>query len=125
MINETLLYIGSTIIILWGIAHLIPTKAIVKGFGEISADNKKILAMESIAEGLTLIFLGVLPLLVTNLADSQSREAVIVYLACGIMLLVMAILTLATGARTAGIPYKICPAVKTVVAVLYILGSII
>ena len=123
--NEILLYIGSAIIILWGIAHLIPTKAIIRGFGEISADNKKILAMEVISEGLTLIFLGVLPLLVTILADSQNQTAHIVYMVCGIMLLVMAVVTLLTGARTPTIWYKICPAVKTVVAILFILGSVL
>ena len=41
--NEILLYIGSAIIILWGIAHLIPTRAIVDGFGDISEENKKII----------------------------------------------------------------------------------
>jgi hypothetical protein len=125
MINETLLYIGSALIIIWGIAHLIPTRAIVSGFGEISEDNKKIIAMESIAEGLTLIFLGVLPLLVTILSDSTSQTGDIVYLACAAVLLIMAVLTLFTGARTSLIPYKICPAIKTVVAVLYILGSVL
>lgn len=40
--NETLLYIGSIVIILWGIAHVIPTKAIVNGFGEISEDNRSV-----------------------------------------------------------------------------------
>jgi hypothetical protein len=123
--NETLIYIGSVIIIIWGIAHLIPTKAIVRGFGEISADNKKILAMESIAEGLTLIFLGVLTLLVTILADPQSKADNIVYLTSAVMLLVMAALTLFTAARTSLLPYKICPAVKTAVAVLFILGSVL
>lgn len=123
--NEALLYIGAGIIIIWGIAHLVPTRAIVKGFGEISDDNKKILAMESIAEGLTLIFLGVLPLLVTALSDSQSYTAHIVYLTCAVMLLVMAILTLVTGSRTALLPYKICPVVKTVVAIFFILGSVL
>ena len=125
MINDILLYIGSGVIIVWGIAHLIPTKAIVRGFGAISEDNKRILAMESIAEGLTLCFLGVLVLLVTSLAGSQSQTAFIVYLACAVMLLVMAILTSLTGARTSILPYKICPAVKTVVAVLFILGSLL
>jgi hypothetical protein len=123
--NETLIYIGSVIIIIWGIAHLIPTKAIVRGFGEISVDNKKILAMESIAEGLTLIFLGVLTLLVTILADPQSTAANIIYLASAVMLLVMAALTLFTAARTPTIWYKICPAVKTAVAILFILGSVL
>ena len=120
--NTMLLYVGSALIILWGIAHLIPTGAIVKGFGEISEDNKKILMMESIAEGITLCFLGVLVLLVTILSGSRDGTAVIVVLACAVMLLVMAVLTLLTGARTALLPYKFCPAVKTLVAVLFILG---
>ena len=125
MVNEVLLYIGSGIIILWGIAHIIPTKSIVGGFGAISEDNKKIITMESIAEGLTLCFIGVLVLLVTLLAGSQSQAAFIVYLACAVMLLVMAILTLLTGARTSILPYKICPVVKTIVAVLFLLGSLL
>jgi hypothetical protein len=123
--NETLIFIGAGIIILWGIAHIIPIKNIVSGFGEISADNKKILAMETIAEGVTLIFLGVLPILVTTLGDSQSRTAHVVYINSAVMLLVMAMLTLFTGARTPTVWYKICPAVKTLVAVLFILGSTI
>ena len=121
--NETLLYIGSIVIILWGIAHIIPTKAIVNGFGEISEDNRKVLTMELIAEGLTLIFLGVLPLLVTLSVGVQDRTAGIVYLACAVMLLVMAVLTGMTGARTPTIWYKLCPAIKTVVAVLFILSG--
>ena len=123
--NETLLYIGSIVIILWGIAHIIPTKAIVNGFGEISEDNRKVLTMELIAEGLTLIFLGVLPLLVTLSVGVQDRTAGIVYLACAVMLLVMAVLTGMTGARTPTIWYKLCPAIKTVVAVLFILSGIL
>ncbi|MFC2019352.1 hypothetical protein ACFLU4_05295 [Chloroflexota bacterium] len=123
--NETLLYIGSIVIILWGIAHIIPTKVIVNGFGEIAEDNRKVLTMELIAEGLTLIFLGALPLLVTLLVGVQDRTAGIVYIACAVMLIVMAILTSITGARTSTIWYKLCPAVKTVVAVLFILSRIL
>jgi hypothetical protein len=123
--NDILIIVGSAVIILWGIAHLIPTRNIVNGFGAISPDNQKIIAMESMAEGLTLIFLGVLPLLVTILADEPSQVANTVYLACALMLLVMAGLTLSTGARTPAIWYKICPAVKTVTAVLFILGYVL
>ena len=123
MLNETLVYIGSSIIIAWGIAHLVPTGQIIKGFGNISEDSKKILAMELLAEGFTLIFLGVLPLVFTILSGPQGKPADIVYLATASMLLLMAVLTLFTGARTPDIPYKICPLIKTAVAVLFILGS--
>ena len=114
MLNDILLYIGSIVIILWGVAHIIPTKSIVSGFGQISDDNKKIITMESIAEGITLCFIGILVLLITSLAGSQSKAAVIVYLSCAVMLLVMAILTTVTGARTSILPSKICPVVKTI-----------
>ena len=124
MPNDILIYAGSAIIILWGVAHIIPTKNIVNGFGNISADNKKIIVMESVAEGLTLIFLGALPLLIT-LSGRAGETADLVYLACAGMLLVMAALTLFTGARTPTIWYKICPAVKTAVAVLFILGAVV
>jgi len=123
MANEILVYIGSSIIMLWGITHIIPTRQIVKGFGEISEDNKKVLTMEVIAEGLALVFLGVLPLIVTALGDSQSLTAKIVYVADGVILLAMALLTLATGARTPTIWYKVCPVVKTAAAILFIFGG--
>ncbi len=124
MVNEILLYVGAGIITLWGIAHIIPTKAIISGFGAISEDNRKIITMESMAEGLILVFIGVLVLLVTSLADHRSQAAFIVYLACAVMLIVMAIMTALTGARTSILPYKICPVVKTIVAILFILGSV-
>jgi energy-converting hydrogenase Eha subunit E len=123
--NETLIYCGAWIIILWGIAHIIPTRTIVKSFGAISDDNKKILTMEIISEGLTLIFLGMLPLVLTLYVDSVGTPARIVYLSEGGMLLAMALVTLFTGARTPTIWYKICPVVKIVVAVLYILGAVL
>ena len=122
MINDVLLYIGSGIIILWGLAHIIQTKAIVDGFGAISEDNRRIITMELIAEGLTLIFLGVLVILVTSLAGSESYTADIVYLTCAVMLIIMALLTQMTGARVSTIWYKICPYVKTIVAILFLLG---
>ena len=120
--NEILLYVGSALIILWGMAHIIPTKSVVNGFGAISDDNKRIITMEWIAEGLTLCFIGILVLLATISGGSGSQVAFIIYLASAVMLFIMAILTLLTGARTSIVPIKICPAVKTVVAVLFILA---
>jgi hypothetical protein len=53
MTASILLYIGSVIIILWGVAHIIPTKSVVAGFGSLSIDNFRIITMEWVAEGLT------------------------------------------------------------------------
>ena len=46
MTNQILLYIGSVLPMLWGISHLFPTKNVVKGFGDISLDNQRIITME-------------------------------------------------------------------------------
>ena len=64
-------------------------------------------------------------ILVTNLGGYPSPVANIVYLACGVMLLVMALMTAMTGARTPMLLYKICPLVKTAVVILFILGSVL
>lgn len=123
MIGEMMLYAGAVIIILWGVAHLIPTKLVVAGFGDISADNKQIITMEWVAEGLTLCFIGGLVLLLVVWVGTGNSVAVIVDRASAVMLLVMAGWTLVTGARTAIVPIKICPIVKTVVALLFFFGS--
>lgn len=123
MVNDILLYIGSAVIIVWGIAHIAPTKGVVAGFGDISADNLRIITMEWIAEGLTLCFIGVLVLLTTLLGWSQNHIAIIVYRTSAGMLVVLAVLSQLTGARTAILPMKLCPYVKTAVAILFFLGS--
>ena len=106
---DILLYIGSAIIFIWGIAHIIPTKSVVKGFGEISEDNTRIITMEWAAEGITLCFIGLLVLLVTAIVGSQNPVSDLVYRVSAGMLVVMAIWTSLTGARTSVIPIKICP----------------
>lgn len=118
---NALLYTGSAIIILWGIAHIVPVRGVVKGFGAISEDNRRIITMEWLAEGLTLIFIGVLVLLVSPQASAGNGAARWVVMASAGMLLVMAVLTQMTGARTKVVWIKICPWVKTLVAVLFFL----
>ncbi len=123
MRGELASYAGSIIILLWGIAHILPTRIVVAGFEPLSPDNRLILTMEWVGEGLALVFIGVLGLLVTALVEPGATGAVVTYRACAGMLLVMAAWTAVTGARTAVVFFKICPVVKTVGAGLFILGS--
>ena len=58
MVNQILLYLGAAIPLLWGVAHMFPTKSVVKGFGDTSLDNQRIITMEWIIEGVALIFIG-------------------------------------------------------------------
>lgn len=81
--------------------------------------------MEWIAEGLTLVFIGMLVLLITVLNGSQTPASINVFRISAAMLLVMALLTLFTGARTSIVPVKICPVVKTGVAILFLLASLL
>ena len=125
MANDILLYIGSTAIILWGITHIIFTKGVVSGFDPISKDNKLVITMEWIAEGLTLIFIGLLVLLITVLEGTDNSVSIFVYRASAVMLIVMAVLSLFTGARISFIPYKLCPPIFTIAAILFIAGSVL
>jgi hypothetical protein len=125
MINTILLLTGSFLIVIWGIAHLFPTKSVVKGFGDISEDNRNIIRMEWINEGLTLIFTGTLVALVTVFGDNESITGLIVYLASSCLLFSMAVLSLFTGFKVHFLPYKLCPVIFSVSGVLILLGSIL
>lgn len=72
MIDYILLYVGSFIVAFWGIAHIFPTKPVVQDFGDISQDNKRIITMEWVVEGINLIFVGFLVALVTVIAGADN-----------------------------------------------------
>ena len=78
MAGQILLYIGSALTVIWGIAHLFPTRSVVQDFGDISTDNKRIITMEWIIEGIFLIFIGVLVCAVT-IVDPTSVVSKVVY----------------------------------------------
>ncbi|MDH3688733.1 MAG: hypothetical protein OEU36_04540 [Gammaproteobacteria bacterium] len=120
MLKEILLYTGSAAIVFWGVAHIVvPTKSIVRGFGPLSENNKRILIMEWIMEGLALCFIGLLVSIITLLQGADDPTATIVYRASSLMLVVMAGVSLFTGARTSITPMKMCPPIFGGVAILF------
>ncbi len=125
MLNNVLLYAGSLIIFAWGVAHIIPTPNVVAGYGPLSEDNRRMITMEWVAEGLSLSFIGVLAALVTLLGGAANPVSKLVYEACAVMALVMGGWTFAIGWKTTVLPIKMCPFVLAVVAVLFFLGSIL
>jgi len=118
-----LLSIAAIIISLWGIGHFIPTRNIVDGFGELSQDNRRILVMVWTAEGLTLIFIGILIGSVAFWGNDVETFRLVLRLCTG-MLLAMAALSILTGARTAILPMRLCPVVKVIVATLVLIGTL-
>ena len=123
MSGTILVYSGSIIILIWGAAHLFPTRNIVRGFGSISDDNRRILTMEWLAEGVAMIYMGILTILVTAIAGRVAAASTVVYLATASALVVMAILGWLTYARTPIIPMKLCPWIQSLSALLLLAGA--
>lgn len=123
MIDTILLAIGAISVLVWGIAHLFPTASVVRDFGDISIDNRRIITMEWVTEGVALIFIGVLVLLVTFFGNKESSTANIVYAVSSSALFAMAILSLFTGARIKFLAFRLCPVIFSISAILIQLGA--
>jgi len=123
MLPQILLYAASVLTALWGLAHLFPTKSVVRGFGEISPDNRHIIAMEWILEGVALIWVGVLVAAVTRI-DVTSAVSRTVYLVCAAGLLIFAGISLFTGFKVKFLPFRLCPLIFTTASVLILFGGV-
>ena len=121
MLNELLLYLGSALPLLWGAAHLFATKSVVKGFGDISLDNRRIITMEWIVEGVALIFIGVLTASVTY-ADRASVVSTVVYWLSFGVLNMLSVVSLFTGFRVSFVLFKLCPFIFNTSSILIMLG---
>lgn len=121
MDSSTLLYIGSFLPFVWGVSHLFPTRNVVKGFGDISSDNRYIITMEWIIEGVALIFIGVLVALVTYV-DKNSVVSQTVYWASFAVLNVLSLVSLFMGFKVSFLPFKLCPFIFTGSSILIVLG---
>ena len=121
MIGQILLYTSGVLTIIWGTAHLFPTKSVVQGFGNISQDNKNIITMEWLVEGVALIFIGILIVFITSI-DPKTIISAVTYFSTAIFLLIMAIISFFTGFKVNFLPYKLCPVIFTFSALLIIIG---
>ena len=124
MINLVLLYLGAALTALWGIAHLFPTGSVVKGFGAISTDNQRIITMEWIVEGVSLIFIGALIATVTFI-DPVTAVSKAVFMLSVIGLFVLATVSLFTGFKVNFLPFKLCPFIFTASALLILIGGVL
>jgi hypothetical protein len=124
MVNNVLLYSGSLLPFFWGVSHLFPTRNVVKGFGDISLDNKRIITMEWIIEGLTLIFIGAVVASVTYI-DYTNVISKTIYWISFIMLNMLSLISLFTGFKISFLPFKLCPVIFTSSSILILLGCYI
>ena len=124
MVNQILLYVGSAFLLFWGVAHLFPTRSVVKGFGDISIDNERIITMEWIIEGVSLIFIAVIVAAVTSI-DHTSAISRTIYWISFVMLNTLSVISLLTGFKVSLVPFKLCPVIFTTASILILLGSYI
>ena len=124
MINQVLIFIGAGFVGLWGIAHLFPTKNVVAGFGDVTEDNKNVITMEWIIEGVALIFLGVLVMTVTILDRTSAVSQAVYWLTFGI-LNILSVISLFTGFKVDFITYKLCPVMFSGGSILILLGILL
>ena len=121
--SSLLLYLGAALVAVWGVAHLVPTRNVVAGFGEISQDNRHIITMEWIVEGVAFIFIGVLVAVVTAI-DPVADVSRMVYLLVWAVLIALALVALFTGFKVRFLPFRLCPLVLGVSAVLVLAGAV-
>ena len=121
MINSIILYISAAMLIFWGIAHLVPTHSVVKNFGHVSMDNKRIITMEWIIEGVFLIFIGSIIAVITYF-DHKNDVSIVIYLICFVALNILALVSLFTGFKIRFLPFRLCPFIFLTSAFLIIVA---
>ena len=117
-----LAYIAAVLVALWGIAHAIPTGRVVAGFEPTAVDNHRIILQEWLAEAFTMWGAAAIIIAATALAAGEGVTNW-VYRIVALLLLVLALLTALTGARTGVIWFKLCPVLLTSAAVLLVIAS--
>lgn len=121
---DVLAYVAAAMIALWGVAHTVPTRRVVAGFGPISVDNRRVLVQEWLAEAVTMWSVAGLVVVVTAVGGGSDVTRWVYRVVAGV-LAVLGGVTAATGARTPVGWFKVCPALLTVSAALLVLASLL
>lgn len=120
--GEILVYIAAAITAAWGIAHLWATRGVVAGFGAISDDNRRIITMEWIVEGVAFLAIAAF----VSVAAAVAHDAAVtigVYAVAVATLIALALVSAFTGARIAFLPFRLCPFVLCTAAALIACGA--
>jgi hypothetical protein len=124
-VREAIAVVAAAVVALWGVAHAIPTKSVVAGFGAISTDNRWIITQEWLAEALTMWFIAAVVIVATLLGEPENAATEWIYRASAAALLAVGTLTALTGARTGVIWFKICPVLLSATAAALLVASFI
>jgi len=119
-----LAYIAGAVVAVWGLAHAVPTRQVLAGFGPITADNRRIILQEWLAEAFTMWGTAAVVIVVTAVSGPDTGARAWVYRTAALLLIALATLTAVTGARTPVVWFKICPVLLTGSAVLLLIASV-
>ena len=120
-----LAYLAGAIVAVWGVAHAVPTRQVLAGFAPITADNRRIVAQEWLAEAFTMWGIAALVIVVTAVGGTDAAARAWAYRVAAGLLVALGTLTALTGARTPVVWFKICPLLLGGSAVLLVAASLL
>ena len=123
MAQEALFIVAAVLLVGWGIAHLVPTRSVVRGFGDITLDNRRIITMEWVVEGVALVSLGAVTAILA--VDPSEPLARAVGLTVFVALNALSAVSILTGAKIRFLPFRLCPVIFTGSSILVLAGSLL
>ena len=124
-VSAVLAYAVAALVGLWGVAHVLPTARVVRGFSDTSRDNRLVITQEWVAEAMTMWFIAVMVVISAASGGSHRALADLVYRVSAAMLVALAALTAVTGARTPVVFFKICPVLQSAAAAALVAASLV
>jgi hypothetical protein len=121
--SAVLAYVAAGLVAVWGLAHAVPTRRVVAGFGPVGADNRLVIVQEWLAEAFTMWGIAAMVIAVTAAGGAVTDARDWVYRVAAALLVALGVLTAVTGARTSVVWFKVCPAVMAAAAVLLLVAS--
>lgn len=121
--SAVLAYLAAAVVAAWGLAHAVPTRQVIAGFEPISADNRRVVVQEWLAEAFSMWGIAAMVVAATAAGGSAGDVRAWVYRVAAVLLVALGVLTAVTGARTPVVWFKVCPVVMAAAAVLLLMAS--
>jgi len=102
----------------------VPTRQVLAGFEPVTADNRRVIKQEWVAEAFTMWGIAAVVIGATAAGGTAADARAWVYRAASGLLVALAVLTALTGARTPVMWFKICPVLLSAAAVLLLASSL-
>jgi hypothetical protein len=122
--TDALAYLAGAVVALWGVAHVVPTRAVVAGFEPTTVDNHRVILQEWVVEAVAMWGLAGLVIAVTAVGGDPTLVDTVYLVVAGVLVAIAAV-TAVTGARTRVVWFKVCPVLLTGTAALLVVASVV